>query len=113
MVEIYREAAVAPVRVAATLSRDTVAREQQLTAAHQLVVQSLIDERELVLSDYNELLSEVGPARGLIGERGSLPADLQRALLALSAHPTLSRPLFALLAFLFRAARRVYTLLRP
>lgn len=113
MVEIYREAAVAPVRVAATLSRDTVARERELAAAHQVVVQRLIEERELVLSDYNELLAEVGPARGLIGERGSLPPDLQRALLALSARPGLSGPLFAALAFLFRAARRLYTLLRP
>jgi len=112
MVDVYREAAAAPVRDVATLSRDAVAREQELTAAHQAVVQTLIDERELVLHDYDELLAEVGPARGLIGEHGSLPEDLQRALLALSAHPAVSRPLYGLLGTVFRAARAVGRLVR-
>jgi glycosyltransferase involved in cell wall biosynthesis len=107
MVEIYREAARAPVRVAATLSRDAVARERELTAAHQEVVQMLIDERELVLHDYNELLAEVGAGRSLVGPRGSLPEDLQRALLALSAHPTLSRPVYGVAAGAFRWVRAV------
>ena len=105
MVDVYREAVVAPVRDTATLSRDVVAREQELTAAHQDVVQMLIDERELVLSDYNELLAEVDAARSLIGPHGSLPDDVQRALLALSAHPALSRPLYRLATIAFRAAR--------
>lgn len=104
-VAVYREAIEAPARVAATLSRDVVAREEQLTAAHGAVVQGLIDERELVLSDYDKLLAEVGAARGLIGEHGSLPVDLQRALLAMSAHRWLSRPLFGLAAGAFRCAR--------
>ena len=112
MVEIYREASRAPVRDAATLSRDAVARERELTAAHQAVVQTLIDERELVLGDYDKLLAEVGPARGLIGPRGSLPEDLQRGLLALSAHPPLSRPLYGLAAGAFRAARAVARIVR-
>jgi glycosyltransferase involved in cell wall biosynthesis len=107
MVDIYREAAVAPVRDAATLSRDAVARERKLTAAHQEVVQMLIDERELVLGDYNELLAEVGAGRSLVGPRGSLPENLQRALLALSAHPALSRPLYGAATGLFRFARAV------
>jgi glycosyltransferase involved in cell wall biosynthesis len=112
MVDVYREAVVAPVRDAATLSRDAVARERELTAAHQAVVQMLIDERELVLGDYDELLAEVGAGRSLVGPRGSLPEDLQRALLALSAHPALSRPLYGLAARAFRIARswRRYTL---
>jgi glycosyltransferase involved in cell wall biosynthesis len=104
-VDVYREAVRAPVRDAATLSRDAVARERELTGAHQSVVQTLIGERELVLRDYNELLAEVGPGRSLVGPRGSLPEDLQRALLALSAHPALSRPLYGLAASAFRAAR--------
>lgn len=104
-VEAYREAALAPARDATALSRDAVARERQLIADRQAVVQKLIDERELVLSDYDALLAEVGPARGLIGEHGLLPADLQRALLALSAHPALSRPLYGLLAAAFRVSR--------
>jgi glycosyltransferase involved in cell wall biosynthesis len=113
-VEIYREAAPAPVRVAATLSRDAVARERELTAAHQEVVQMLIDERELVLRDYNELLADVGAGRGLVGPSGSLPENLQRALLALSAHPALSRPLYGLAAGLFTVARAVArTVRRP
>jgi len=112
MVDVYREAALAPVRDAATLSRDTVERERELTAAHEAVVQMLIDERELVLSDYNKLIAEVGPGRGLIGPHGSLPDDVQRALLTLSAHPALSRPLYGLAARAFRIARswRRYTL---
>ncbi len=102
----------APVRVAATLSRDAVARERELTADHQEVVRMLIDERELVLRDYNELLAEVGAGRSLVGPRGSLPEDLQRALLALSAHPALSRPLYGVAAGVFRAARAVARILR-
>jgi glycosyltransferase involved in cell wall biosynthesis len=107
MVEIYREAARAPIRVAATLSRDAVARERELTAAHREVVQMLIDERELVLGDYNQLLADVGAGRSLVGPRGSLPEDLQRGLLALSAHPALSRPLYGLVTGAFRLARAV------
>ncbi len=105
MIEIYREAVRAPVRVAATLSRDAVARERELTAAHQAVVRMLIDERELVLRDYETLLAEVGAGRSLVGPHGSLPEDLQRALLALSAHPALSRPLYGLAAGVFRFVR--------
>jgi glycosyltransferase involved in cell wall biosynthesis len=105
MVEVYREAAAAPVREAATLSRDAVARERELTAAHTATVQVLIDERELVLSDYDELLAAVGPARSLVGPRGALPEDLQRALLALSARPTLGRPLFGVLAWMYAGLR--------
>jgi glycosyltransferase involved in cell wall biosynthesis len=107
MLEIYREAVRAPVRVAATLSRDAVARERELTAAHREVVQMLIDERELVLHDYDELLAEVGAGRSLVGPNGSLPEDLQRGLLALSAHPALSRPLYGLAAGMFAIARAV------
>jgi glycosyltransferase involved in cell wall biosynthesis len=112
MVEIYREAAAAPVREAATLSRDAVARERELTASHAITVQTLIDERELVLNDYNELLAAVGPARSLIGPQGALPEDLQSGLLALSARPTLSRPLYGSLARLYTVARALGRTLR-
>jgi glycosyltransferase involved in cell wall biosynthesis len=112
MVAIYHEAAPAPVRIAATLSRDAVARERELTAAHREVVRMLIDERELVLHDYNQLLTDVGAGRGLVGPRGSLPEDLQRALLALSAHPALSRPLYGLAAGMFRLVRAVARIVR-
>ncbi len=112
MVAIYREAAGAPVRVAASLSRDAVARERELSAAHQEVVQMLIDERELVLRDYETLLAEVGAGRSLVGPHGSLPEDLQRALLALSARPALSRPLYGLAAGLYAIARSVARIVR-
>jgi glycosyltransferase involved in cell wall biosynthesis len=105
MVEVYREAALAPVRIAATLSRDAVEHERKSTAAHQAVVAKLIDERELVLRDYDELIAELGPGRGLVGAHGALPEDLQRALLALSARPALSRPLYGILARVFAVAR--------
>ena len=111
-VDAYRKAAQAPVREAAVLSRDAVARERSLTAAHAETVQTLIDERELVLSDYSELVEAVGPARSLIGPEGALPDDLQRGLLALSAHPGLSRPLYVLLARLYAGARTVGRALR-
>ena len=107
MVEVYHEAALAPVREATTLSRDALARERELIVSHREVAHKLIDERELVLGDYNELMKEVGPGRGLIGPHGSLPEDLQRMLLALSAQPALSHPLYGLLAAVFRAARAV------
>jgi glycosyltransferase involved in cell wall biosynthesis len=105
MVEVYREAAVAPVRDAATLSRDVVERERTLTAAHEAVAQMLVDEREHVLHDYDELIDQLGPGRGLIGLHGTLPEGLQRALLALSAHPAFSRPLFGVLSRTYLAAR--------
>jgi glycosyltransferase involved in cell wall biosynthesis len=105
MVEVYREAALAPVRVAATLSRDAVEHERKSIAIHEAVVAKLIDERELVLRDYDELIAELGPGRGLVGTRGTLPEDLQRALLALSARPALSRPLYSVVARMFATAR--------
>jgi glycosyltransferase involved in cell wall biosynthesis len=111
-VDAYREAAEAPVREAATLSRDAVARERKLTAAHAETVQTLIDERELVLRDYNELVEAVGPARSLVGPEGALPDDLQRGLLALSARPALSRPLYGGLARTYATLRAVGRALR-
>jgi glycosyltransferase involved in cell wall biosynthesis len=105
MVAVYREAVVAPVRVAATLSRDAVERERKLICAHERVVETLIGERELVLHDYDEQIAQLGPARGLIGPRGSLPEDLQRALLALSARPGISRLIYGGLARMFVAMR--------
>jgi glycosyltransferase involved in cell wall biosynthesis len=111
-IDAYREAAAAPEREAATLSRDAVARERELTAAHAETVQTLIDERELVLNDYNELVEAVGPARSLVGPQGTLPEDLQRGLLALSARPALSRPLYASLARLYSLARALGRTLR-
>jgi hypothetical protein len=103
---------VVPARDAATLSRDAVARERELTTAHQAVAQTLIDERELVLRDYNALLDAVGPGRSLVGPNGSLPEDLQRGLLALGAHPTLSQPLYGLIAGMFRVGRAVVRAVR-
>ena len=107
MLEVYREAAAAPPREGAMLSRDAAERERTLDATHQLAVDRLIDEREHVLADYDRLIAEIGPGRSLIGPRGSLPDDLQRMLLALSARPTVSRPLFDTLARAWALARRV------
>jgi glycosyltransferase involved in cell wall biosynthesis len=106
MVEVYREAATAPLREAASLSRDAVDRERTLSAGHAGVVQTLIGERELVLRDYTELLAELGPGRALVGRHGALPQNLQRALLALSARPALSRPLYGWLSAVYAGLRR-------
>ncbi|MCW3068960.1 MAG: glycosyltransferase family 4 protein [Solirubrobacterales bacterium] len=107
MVDVYREAAIAPVRAAATLARDAVDREQRLTAAHETVVIRLIGEREHAQRMYDDLNAEVGSGLSLIGPHGSLPGDLQRALLMLSARRRLSRPVYGALAKLFVAGRAV------
>ncbi|HZL48539.1 MAG TPA: glycosyltransferase, partial [Solirubrobacteraceae bacterium] len=109
-VEIYREAAVAPTREAAALSRDETAREHELVeliAAHDALVARLVGEREHAQRMYDELNAEVGFGLSLIGPHGALPEDLQRALLTLSAKPTLSRRLYGATAHAFRAARAV------
>jgi hypothetical protein len=105
MVETYREAAAAPVRAAATVSRDAADRERELTATFNAAVEQLIAEREHETRAYDELRAEVGPAQSLIGPHGTLPENLQRALLALSARPALSRPLFNALSSVFVAMR--------
>jgi glycosyltransferase involved in cell wall biosynthesis len=107
MVGLYGEAAAAPVRDAATLSRDAVERERRLTAEHQVVVRRLIGEREHAQRMYDELNAEVGFGLSLIGPHGSLPDGLQRALLAISARPALNRMLFGALAKAFVAARGI------
>ena len=96
IVEIYREAAVAPVRDAATLSRDSVVEAKRLVA-----------EREDAQRMYEELHAEVRFGRSLIGPNGTLPEDLQRALLALSSHPAVGQPLFRLLSRGYAATRAV------
>jgi glycosyltransferase involved in cell wall biosynthesis len=108
MVEVYREAAVAPVREAATLGRDEVEREHELhelIAAHDALVARLVGEREHAQRMYDELNAEVGFGLSLIGPHGALPEDVQRTLLALSARPMLSRPLYGAVSRAFRAAR--------
>ncbi len=105
LVSIYREAATAPVRAATTLSRDLVQREARLSIEHKLEAAQLVREREHAQGMYDELNAEVGSGLSLIGPNGALPENLQRALLTLSARPTLSRPLFRALALTFVLAR--------
>ena len=105
LVEIYREAAVAPMHGSTVLSRDTVQSERELTAAHEVVVQRLIGERIHAQRMYDELNAQLGSGLSLIGPRGSLPENLQRALLTISARPGLARPLFGALARVFVVSR--------
>jgi glycosyltransferase involved in cell wall biosynthesis len=112
MVEIYREAACAPVREAARISRDAVAREARLTAAHEIVIDRLITERRHAQGMYDELNAEVGSGLSLIGPHGTLPDSVQRALLALSARPGLSRIVLGSLGSAFLAARRLGRVVR-
>lgn len=112
IVAVYHEAALAPVRAAATLGRDLVAREGRLSVEHELEAAQLVREREHAQRMYDELNVQVGFALGLIGPNGSLPEGLQRALLALSAHPGVSRPLFAALARAFVLGRALARALR-
>ena len=110
MVDVYREAAVAPVREAKALSQDEVEREhelRELIAAQDVLVARLVGEREHAQRMYDELNAEVGFGLSLIGPHGALPEDVQRALLALSDRPALSGPLYSAAARVFRAARAV------
>jgi glycosyltransferase involved in cell wall biosynthesis len=101
IVELYGEAAVAPVRDSATLSRDLVRREARLSVQHEEEVAQLVAEREHAQGMYDALNAEVGIGLSLIGPRGALPEGMQRALLALTAHPALGRPLFAAASSVF------------
>lgn len=105
MVEIYREAALAPVRDSATLSRDLVQREARLSVQHDAEVRQLVREREHAQRMYDELNAEVGSGLALIGPNGALPGAVQRALLALAGRPALSRPLFTGVAGVYTAVR--------
>jgi glycosyltransferase involved in cell wall biosynthesis len=105
LVEIYHEAASAPVREAGTLSRDLVRRERRLTEAHEVVIDRLIGEREHAQRMYDDLNAEVGSGLSLIGPNGTLPDELQRGLLAISARPLLRGALFGALARVFIAVR--------
>ena len=113
MVEIYREAALAPVRDSATLSRDLVKREARLSVQHEADVRQLVREREHAQRMYDELNAEVGSGLALIGPNGALPEGVQRALLTLTARPALSRAMFAGVINAFVAARAVARLVRP
>lgn len=109
--QIYHEAALAPVRDAATLSRDAVQREARLSVEHELEAAQLTREREHAQSMYEELNARVGSGLSLIGPQGTLPDGLQRALLALSAHPAIARPLFGALSRAFLVGRALARLL--
>jgi glycosyltransferase involved in cell wall biosynthesis len=112
LVAIYREAALAPVRDAATLSRDAVRREGRLSVEHDIEAAQLVREREHAQRMYGELNAEVGSGLSLIGPHGALPEDVQRALLTLTARPQLSRPLFNAVSRVFRLARACSRALR-
>jgi glycosyltransferase involved in cell wall biosynthesis len=105
LVEIYREAVIAPVRPAATLSRDATDRERRIDAVHEITVQKLEGERDRVQRSYEALIEEVGPGRSLVGPRGAMPDDLQRGMLALSHRPAVARVVFGVLGGLFAAVR--------
>jgi hypothetical protein len=107
MVKVYREAAAAPVRDSATLSRDLVKREARLSVQHEEEVAQLTAEREHAQNMYDALNAEVGSGLALIGPHGALPDAVQRALLTLTGHPALSRPLFATVAGVYEAVRAV------
>ena len=105
LIEIYAESILAPVRAAATLSRDAIDRERRIDAVHEVTVRRVEGERDRVQRSFEELIEDVGPGRSLVGPTGTMPDDLQRGLLALSARPALARPLFRLLGGVFALGR--------
>ena len=105
IVDSYREAVAAPVREAATLSRDLVRREARLSVQSTEELERLVAEREHARRMYDSLNREVGFGLSLIGPHGSLPEGLQRALLALSARPAVGRPVLRVLSAVFLFGR--------
>ena len=85
----------------------TIGVLQTLTGQRRATRGCAEDEREHEREMYEQLNAEVGYGRSLVGPRGSLPDEVQRAFLALSARPALSRPLYAAMSHAFRAARAV------
>ncbi len=73
MLDVYREAALAPVRDAATLSRDAIAREGRLSVEHRIEAAQLVREREHAQRMYEELNAEVGFGLSLIGPTERCP----------------------------------------
>jgi glycosyltransferase involved in cell wall biosynthesis len=112
LVAVYREAALAPARESATVSRDSLRRERELIDAHDALVARLVGEREHAKGMYDALNAEVGFGLSLIGPHGALPDDVQRALLALSARPGLSRLVYRPAAGAFAATRSIARTLR-
>ncbi len=114
----YGEAAVAPVREAAALGRDGLAREadrRELIDAHDALVRQLVAELRHAQAEFARAEAAyvaLGPARGLIGPAGAVPEDVQRALMALASRPRLSRPVFAAVERSFRIGRALRRRLR-
>jgi glycosyltransferase involved in cell wall biosynthesis len=106
LLSVYREAALAPTRGAASVSMDAVRRERELIDSHDELVARLVGEREHAKGMYDALNAEVGFSLSLIGPHGALPDEVQRALLALSARPALSRAAYRPAGGLFALARR-------
>ncbi|HEV3228266.1 MAG TPA: glycosyltransferase [Solirubrobacteraceae bacterium] len=111
MVDVYREAAHGPSRAMMGVSRDQARREleiDRMRAEHAARVAELELEREEARRLYWNLREQAGDGLSLVGPRGSLPEEMQRALLALSARPALSRPLYRAAAGAYRAIRGLY-----
>jgi glycosyltransferase involved in cell wall biosynthesis len=107
-VATYREAVVAPTRESAKLSRDELQRERELrflVAAQDAATEKLSLEKAHAKRMYDELHEQVGFGLGLIGPQGSLPEDVQRALLAFGSEPRRSRLVYAAIAGSFRVLR--------
>jgi glycosyltransferase involved in cell wall biosynthesis len=107
LVAVYDEAARAPAREAVAVSYDAVERERELIDAHDALVERLVAEREHAKGMYDALNAEVGSGLSLIGPHGTLPDEVQRALLALSARPAISRLVYRLAGGAFAAVRAV------
>ncbi len=113
----YREALIAPVRESAMLIAEAVRHDRELgerIEAHDAVVARLATERDHSDSEgrkaweaYLHLKEEVGIGLGLIGPKGALPEDVQRALLALSRRSWFGMLVLTPVALIFRAARAI------
>jgi hypothetical protein len=110
-VEVYREALVGPSRGMLGVSRDQARREfdiDRMRSEHAQQVTELEHEAENARRRYWSLREQAGDGLSLVGPNGSLPDEVQRALLALGARPALSRRLYGAVAAVYRVAHRAY-----
>ena len=107
LVEIYREAArCAGARRGHAQPRRGRPRSAAEQSTQVVVKRTVARARTRAAHVRRARTPRSAPACSLIGPNGALPEDLQRALLALSARPALSRPLFGALARVFAAGTR-------
>ncbi len=116
-VDAYREALLSAPRESMMLTREAVRHERELTErieAHDRLVAQLARERDhseregrKAFAAYFDLKREVGFGGALVGPKGALPEDVQRALVVAARRPLFHKLVLEPTAFIFRIARAI------